>query len=416
MNREPISTTVDCARRLAVTKQHLAGKLPARATREDILSTVRDLAYVQWDPVSIVAPSHVISLWSRLGNFRLSDLDRLLWKEKKVFEHWTPMASIVLAEDYPLYYSLMRRYPESLSGSWKSHELKAKKFLAEHAELRKRMLNELKKGPLQLSQFEDHLRTRRKGEAWTPESDVSEMLFHLLMSGEVMVAGHQGNQNIWGLSEGFLPDWVEKKEPTEEEFETQAAQRAIRALGTATPSEINYYFVRGRYRNLKRTLARLLDEAVIHRVRVEEFGNRDERYIHDKDIPLLESMSTGAWQPRMSLLAPFDNLICSQARTNRVFGFDYVREQFLPQAKRRFGTYVLPILWGERLIGRVDPQMDRQSEKLIINSVHSERDAPSDREVASKIGETIGQLAEFLGAKEVGYTARVPAAWKSSLR
>lgn len=118
----------------------------------------------------------------------------------------------------------------------------------------------------------------------------------------------------------------------------------------------------------------------------------------------------------MSLLAPFDNLICSQARTNRVFGFDYVREQFLPQAKRRFGTYVLPILWGERLIGRVDPQMDRQSEKLIINSVHSERDAPSDREVASKIGETIGQLAEFLGAKEVGYTARVPAAWKSSLR
>jgi uncharacterized protein YcaQ len=135
---EAISVTAEVARRLAVTRQHLAGELPKSATREEILSVVRQLAYVQWDPVSIVAPSHVISLWCRLGDFRQAGLDRLLWVEKKLFEHWTPIASIVLTEDYAIYYSLMRRYPESLTSSWGAQRARAKRFLSQHAELRQR--------------------------------------------------------------------------------------------------------------------------------------------------------------------------------------------------------------------------------------------------------------------------------------
>ena len=242
------------------------------------------------------------------------------------------------------------------------------------------------------------------------------MLFHLLMSGEVMVVGHQGYQKIYGLSEDFLPDWVEKKELTGEEFERQAVQRAIHALGTAAPREINYYFVRGRYQNLRKTLERLQEESVIHRVHVGALGERDERYVHDEDLSLLESVNSAAWQPRMSLLAPFDNLIVGRERTNRLFGFDYVHEQFLPKNKRKFGTFVLPILWGESLIGRADIRMDRKNEKLLINSVHAQRGAPRDKEVSSAIGETIDRLGDFLGAKEVEYTTRVPAAWKNSLR
>ena len=143
---------------------------------------------------------------------------------------------------------------------------------------------------------------------------------------------------------------------------------------------------------------------------------RGERYVHDGDIRLLESMDTDAWEPRMSLLPPFDNLVAARSFTNRVFGFDYVLEMFVPQDKRKFGYYVLPILWGDRFIGRIDPRMDRKNEKLLINSVHAERGAPSDKNVASKIGETIERFAEFLGAKEVEYTARVPTAWRNSLR
>jgi len=231
-----------------------------------------------------------------------------------------------------------------------------------------------------------------------------------------MVVGHDGNRNIWGLSEQFLPSWVERKELSADEAEREAALRTIRALGTASPSEINLYFLRGRYLNLREVLRRLEEGSTIHRVHVTGLGGRDERYIHDLDIPLLESLNSDRWQPRMSLLAPFDNLVSARQVTRKLFGFDYVLEQFLPKSKRKHGTYVLPILWGDRFIGRVDPQMDRRSEKLLINSVHAEPRAPRDKEVSSKIAETIERLGDFLGAKEVVYSARVPSAWKNSLR
>ena len=404
-------------RRLTVTKQHLAGKVPKRATAEDILSVVRDLPYVQWDPVPAIAPSHIISLWSRLGSFRESDLDALLWREKKLLQHWAPIAMIVLTEDYPLYASLMARYPESLTKSWGSQRARAKAFLAEHAALRKSILGQLTSGgPLQLSQFKEYARTKRNPDGWGSGSHVSDMLYHMQMSGEAMVVGHRGNQNVWGATEASLPGWADRTPLSEEEFEREAALRAIRALGTASPSEITYYFVRGRYQNLKRALDSLLNESAIRRVRVAELGDRDVRYVHEQDVELLESMDTDAWQPRMTLIAPFDNLISGRGRTNRMFGFDYAHEQFLPAAKRKFGTFVLPILWGERLIGRADVLMDRENRKLLVNSVHAEPGAPQDKQTSSKIGETMEELAGFLGAEAVAYTPRVPPAWKSSLR
>ena len=379
-----------------------------------IVSVIRDLGFVQWDPVNVVAPSHLITLWSRVGKFRMSDLDRLLWDDKKLFEHWSHAASIVLTEDYPLFYSLMKRYPESLSKSWGGWKARARKWLAENKGLRKKILNELGNGPLRLSEFEDHTRGKRRADGWTSGSAVSAALFHMQMSGDVMVVGHEGRQNVWGLSETFLPSWVEKKELSEPEVEQEGAQRTLRALGTASPSEINRYFLRGRYLNLKKALERLQSESTIHRVHVAGLGG--ERYVHDRDVRLLETLKSDAWKPRMSLLAPFDNLLAVREWTNRLFGFDYVHENFLPQNKRKFGTYVLPILWGDRFIGRVDPKMDRENEKLVINSIHAEPDAPRDKEVALKIRETIENLAAFLGAKEVEYTARVPKPWRNSLR
>ncbi len=415
LSGETIAISAKDTRRLTVARQHLAGKLSAKATREHVLSVVRDLTFVQWDPIAVVAPSHVLSLWNRVGDFRLSDLERLLWDEKRLFLHWVNFAaSLVLTEDYPLYYSMMKRYPESIGKSWGSRKPRTRQFLAEHKELGKSILKQLKKGPLQLTQFKEYVRTKTV-DGWTTGSVVSRMLFHLEMSGEVMVAGHQGNRNIWALSEMFLPKSVERRELAEEEVERVAVQRAIRALGTASSREINYYFPRGRYQNLKKALGSLQEDSSIHQVRVEGFQERDERYVHDLDLRLLESMKDDAFQPRVSLLPPFDNLICGRARTNRVFGFDYSHEMFLPEHKRKFGYYVLPILWGDRLIGRVAPLMERSKERLLINSLHAEPGAPGDKEVASKIGDAIQRLAEFLGAREVVYSSHVPAAWRSSL-
>ena len=413
MSKAVLRTTLESARRLYLKKQRLMGK-PARATAEAILSVVRDLCYVQWDPTDAVAPSHIISFWSRLGDFRLSDLDRLLWRDRKLFLYWTPVASLVLTEDYPIYSKLMRRYTESPPDQIGTGLARARKFLAEHRELRKKMLIELKKGPLQLTQFQDYVRTGRT-DGWTSGSDVSSMIRYLNMSGEVMVVGHNGLQNLWGLADEFLPSSVDRTKLTEEEFEHEAAQRALRALGTAFEREIYLYFPRDRYRNLKKTLENLEREGRIHRVHVEGLGRKGEQYVHDQDLRLLESTDSEESERRIRLIAPFDTLLCDLARTKRLFEFEYIHENYLPASKRKFGTFVHPLLWGDRLIGRVDLRMDREKEKLNVVSVHAEPGAPGGREVSSKIAETLEQFGEFIGARDLVYPARVPTGWRSIL-
>ena len=404
-------------RRLTVTKQRLAGKLPRKASSEDILSVVRDTCYIQWDPIDAVAPSHVVAIWSRVGNYRIADLDRLMWNEKKLFLYWAPVASIVLTEDYPIYSALMRRYSEFLANSTRPSWAKARKFLADHKELRKKMLNELKKiGPLQVKEFQDYVRTGRSEDGWGSGSDISNMLHYLTVTGEILVVGHKGLQNIWGLAEEFLPSSIDRTRLTDAEFEREAAQRALRALGTAFEREIYLYYPRDRYLNLKKTLEDLEREGKIHRIHVEGLGRNSEQYVHDKDLRLLESIDSEDFEPRVTLIAPWDNLLCNLARTKRLFEFDYIHENFLPENKRKYGTFVHPILYGDKLIGRTDLHLDKENKTLKVLSIHAEADAPSDKETATKIRDMIREFAEFIGAKQVEYTSRIPTAWKSSLR
>jgi uncharacterized protein len=413
-----ITTTVENARCLAVAKQHLAGKRPNKPDSEDILEVTRNLGCLQLDPITAVAPSHLIVLWSRLGIFDTSELDKLLWKEKKLFEYWAHQASIVLMEDYPLYYYMMRGYPDiflrSLGPVWRT---RVKKWLSKNSDLRDYVLTELKRrGPLLSRQFEDKTRAKPRGFGWSSWSDVSRMLFHLFFKGEVMVAGRQGKQKVWDLSERFLPSWVPKTELSEEEVEYEAVQRALRALGTANESELNWQFLRGRYRTLKDTLKRLEADSKIHPIEIPGGPiGRGQRYIHAQDLPLLDELDSDRWEPRVSLLSPFDNLFCDRARTKLLFNFDYTIEIYTPETKRKYGYYVLPILYGDKFIGRMDPLMDRKNGKLIVKAIYAEPNAPKDKDISREIRDSIGQLSEFLGAKEVVYSRKVPKFWQSHL-
>lgn len=243
------------------------------------------------------------------------------------------------------------------------------------------------------------------------------MLFNLFFMGQVMSVGREGNQKLWDLAEEFLPSWVSKKELPVDELEYVAVQRSIRALGTATGSEIDYHFLRGRYRNLKTTLKRLEDDSKIHPVHVSSGPvGKGERYIHEKDIPLLSRLESNDWEPRVSLLSPFDNLICDRNRTRVLFNFDFTVEIYTPAHKRKYGYYVLPILFGDKLIGRIDPLLDRKRGQLQIKAVHAEKKATKDKEIANKLNDVIEQLSGFLGAKEVVYSKKVPRFWRSALR
>jgi uncharacterized protein YcaQ len=108
------------------------------------------------------------------------------------------------------------------------------------------------------------------------------------------------------------------------------------------------------------------------------------------------------------LLSPFDNRICDRTRTKLLFNFDYTTEVYTPQHKRKYGYYVLPILYGDKLIGRLDPFTDRKKRKLLIKAVHGERKAPTDKSVALEIRATVEDLSGFLGAKEVEFSSKVP--------
>jgi len=401
---------------LFVTKQHLAGGRAYRSRAEQIVRTVRDLPYVQWDPVSVVAPSHLLSLWARVGPFRSADLDRLLWKERRLLQHWIPFAGIVATEDYPLYRSLMVRYPESLSSAWGRQRARARAFLARNGELRKRVLAELRGGPLQLGQFQDHVRAKRSSAAWQPSSTVSEMLWHLLMSGEVMVVGHEGTQNLWGLTSAFLPPWTDRTTFSEEEADRMAAQRALKGLGVATPKEIRHYFVRGCYRDVRATLETLVADGRVQPVVVDGLPSREAQYVHADDAELLADLGDGPFSPRFAVLPPFDNMVCDPARGLRLFGFEFVREQFLPRSKRRFGMWVLPILWGDRFVGRADARFDKEGRQLRVEALYAERDAPREAEIARGLRSELERLANFIGAESVGFTPKVPAGWKAGLR
>lgn len=410
-----MTVTPECARRVFILKQHMDNTRLTGSFRERVRALLRDVGYIQWDPITVVAPSHVISLWSRIGNFRPSDLEGLMWDEKEIFLHWIPTAWLVPFEDYPVFYSLMKGYPQSLGKSWRSHIETAANFLGSHDELRKRVLTRLREGAADLKQFNGYGKRGASSDGWTSGNEVATMLHHLHMRGEVMVSGHYGNNNIWSLTDDFIPEGTERTVLSAEDLERATAERSIKALGIAPALDINRYYVRGRYWNLAQTLSALEDEGVIVRVTVDGQRRGKPNYIHAGDMGLIDSVENDGWKPAMKLVSPFDNIITVRERVRRLFGFDYVLEQFLPVERRRFGTYVLPVLWGDRLVGRIDASFDRSSGMLNIISVHAEAGFENDVEIPARLSETIGEFGEFLGAEKVHYGKRIPDAWRRFL-
>jgi uncharacterized protein YcaQ len=135
--------------------------------------------------------------------------------------------------------------------------------------------------------------------------------------------------------------------------------------------------------------------------------------VHAEDLPLLEGLQAGEWTPRTTLLSPFDNLIIDRARTESLFGLRFRMEIYVPKEQRQYGYYVLPILHGDRLMGLVDPLMDRKRGTFVVNAVHA--DAPTSLTAGRSVAGAIEDLARFLGAQDVEYRGAVPAGWRKAM-
>jgi uncharacterized protein len=324
------------ARRIAVRAQLLDG------SATDVLSTVRRLGFLQLDPISTVAPPQQIVLWSRLGGFDQDELDRLLWTEKKLFE-WN--AFVWPIEDLPLIRARMRE-------PWGHYKWQrwAKEFLKEHAAFRRYVLRELeRRGPM-LSRDLEHpaARAEERYVWWGTRAQLTWMLELMHRRGQIAVAGRRGGQRLWDLAERWFPE----SEPVPlAEARRVLDEKRFRALG----------------------------------VRLE----RGRLVAH----PETEDGPVGN---RVTFLSPFDRLVHDRRRAEALWDFHYRLEMYVPPAKREYGYYVLPILRGDRLVGRIEPVFDRKAGVLRVNGVWWEdgaRPVPLDRPLRS--------LARSVGANEV---------------
>ncbi len=336
------------------------------------------------------APTQLLVPFSRLGPYDRALLDRLMFEDRTLFHYFAHAASLVLTEDFPIHWGSMRPYLKR-TDAW---GVRIHGWMKDNQILREQVLGQIAaRGPLRSRDFPNTARTDWRSSGWTEGRSVNRMLDFLWVEGALTVAGRAGGERLWDLSGRWFPDWTPREELSPEERSDRAVGHALRALGVATAGQVSKHFLRGRYPDLRGSLARLNASGAVLPVTVR--GWQGEWYIHRDSLPLLEA----AWQPRTVLLSPFDNLVADRQRTRELFGFDYTIEIYVPAAKRRRGYYAMPILAGDRITGTVDPRFDRASRTLVVNAIALE---PGER-VTEGARKAVAELARFVGAGEVEY-------------
>ncbi len=393
MNAAALSITRTQARRAAVTAQLLAAPRPT-----DVVETVRRLWMLQMDPTSSVARTEHLVLFSRLGpRYRRAELERLLWDEGSLFEY---RAFILPTSDLPIHRETMRRYPPPTGGT--RHEY-VRHYLSENTTFRRHILRRLRvDGPLRTRDFDNHTKVEWRTGGWNDgDGSVAMMLEILWARGEVMIVGRDGHQRIWDLASRRLP--MDAPRLRASELAHEVVRRQLAAAGVAKRSTLGFLFDGTKPPGCERALDRLVREGAAVPVTIE--GVRGEWLA---DARALEE----PFRPRTVLLSPFDRLIHDRARTEAVFDFEYRLEIYVPPAKRRYGYFVLPILHGDRLVGRLDPKFDRVTRTLAVRAVWAEPDAPASAGPA--VRRAIEELARWKGARTttIGET---PVRWRPAL-
>jgi uncharacterized protein YcaQ len=299
----------------------------------NVLDTIRHIGFLQIDPIATVAtPQHLV-LWSRLGAFDTAELDRLLWDERKLFE-WN--AYIWPIETLPILQARMR--------SPKRH-VRDRNWLKQNQSFRRYVVRELtQRGPLLSREIADHQGSRREPSSWFGDRQIALLLEVLHRIGIVAVVGRRSGQRVWDIAERWYP-------PTERislrEADALYDEQRFRALGVR--------LVRG----------------ALH------------AHPDADDSPAPD---------RVTFLSPFDRLIHDRARLETLFDFHYRLEMYVPKDKREYGYYVLPVLVGDRIVGRVEPRFDRKTGVLQVLGAWGD---------TARVDEALASLAEHLGAERI---------------
>jgi uncharacterized protein YcaQ len=362
----------------------------------DIVQVVEHLGALQLDPTTAVARSEQIALWSRIGRYDLGDLDRAMYAERRLFEYgsW-----ILPASDFEFHRDAMRRY---LRGPT-TRQRYVRDWLDSNRAFRRSIVAEIRKrGPVRSRDLVDKAVVPWRTGGWNDGKNVGRMLDALWAAGELAIVGRDGSERIWDLAERSYPHRVTRLSSRDAVFRRMAGQ--LRARGVARIDQFGYG-VEGRLPRWKETLRELERRAVAEPARVK--GLSGEWFVHKT------ALERRLFRPRTTLLSPFDQLISNRKRAEELFGFRFKLEIYVPPAKREFGYFVMPILHGERLIGRIDPVFDRKSGVLRVNAVYAQPNAPPG--AAAGVARTIRDLARWVGAKRIDIS-RSRSPWEQELR
>ena len=382
---------------------------PARdpATQKARLhETIRALGCVQLDTISVVSRSHETVLWSRIGTYDPALLASLHHPDNLLTEYWAHAAAIIPIETFPYYRHAMARYREKYEapGSW------AAKNGAVIDEVHQRLREH---GPLAARQFERPKDRRPEPWEWWGGKPARQALDHLWSRGDIMVTRREsGFQRVYDITERVIPPELREHAPSEDERRRFFVSGALRALGVATPRWVADYFrtwaqPHNTPKESLRGLTELEQERLAVPVSVE--GLSGPAFLDAALLPRLAELRAGRGKPSLTtLLSPFDNLIWHRGRTEDLWDFHYRIEVYTPAPRRVYGYYTLPILHRGRLVGRLDPVVDRKSRVLTVRSVHLEPGVRPTDALAASIGGALWDFAGFLGAEEVQLLAAIP--------
>ncbi|HEU0035292.1 MAG TPA: crosslink repair DNA glycosylase YcaQ family protein [Kofleriaceae bacterium] len=375
------------ARALAITAQGLADPRRAHVDRAALLSLIERLGVVQIDSVNVLARSHYLPAWSRLGAYDPAELDRLAHEApRSVFEYWGHEASLLPVALHPV---LRWRMARARHDAWTRIRTMGTR---RRAFVDKVLAAVAEHGPVRVADLADKVEGKqRRAPGWWAWSDVKIAIEWLFWSGQVTAAARRAFERLYDLPARVLPaDVIDAPTPDEPAAHRALIERAARALGVATESDLRDYY-RQKPAPARPAIAALVEAGALVPARVE--GWTKPAYVHR------DATAMAIDPARAALVSPFDSLVWFRERTERMFGMRYRIEIYTPEPQRVHGYYVLPFLLGDALVARVDLKADRARRVLRVQAAHREPGAPPETAVA--LAAELAAMAAWLGLDEV---------------
>lgn len=377
--------SLNSARRLALRAQMLDNRIKAPKGKEGIAQTIERLGYVQIDTIAVVERAHHHTLWTRRPDYNAQMLDELHAKDRRIFEYWGHEASYLPMGDFRYYLPMMRQFAD-LRSRWVEQRLK------KHGHLMKPVLERIRQEGAMSSRDFSHESDKKRGTwwDWRPAKVALELLF---WRGELLIKERRNFQRIYDLPERVLPSDLDTSVPAEQEVGHFFVKRALSAYGVATEREIHDHLRAARKAVLSNALQELISAGEVQRLEIESLDGAAAHFALSQTLD--NSTKLRARQPGVFILSPFDNLIIQRQRTLRLFHFDYALECYTPAPKRKYGYFVLPILWGERFAGRFDAKADRKQSTFIVRNLVFEPDFNDFDAFLPPFSAKLWQLAAF---------------------